>query len=173
MFPEDAQTLTIARRTRKNLDYVYSQKAKGADVEEFTHLLNSMLGLIICLREEYLKGKTVTWQDLQSRNLKPVSIVGKSPSSVSPNLKLHNNFSQLITYTRHAFAHNCFKLLKHNKTNQITGILVWNIPTGHDNKPENRVWEAEISEHLLKDLAYLFIDYVENEFGSPGNANQL
>jgi hypothetical protein len=124
-----------------------------------------MLGMIICLREEYLKGKTITWHDIQSKSLKPVRIDSKMPTSISENLKPHNNFSQLITYTRHAFAHNCFRLLKDDKTNHIRGILVWNIPVGKENKTENRVWEAEISEQQLKELAYLFIDYVESEFG--------
>ncbi|MCE7983812.1 MAG: hypothetical protein DYG89_21770 [Caldilinea sp. CFX5] len=164
MFPEDVQTLTIARRTRKNLDYLYSQKAQGADVEEFTHLLNSMLGMIICLREEYLKEKTVTWEDLKRKNLKIVDLMCYSANPRSPQLKSHNSFSQLIRNMRHAFAHNCFTLLKNEKTNQIMGIRVWNIPPRKENKPENRIWETVISEQQLRDLAYLFINYIENEF---------
>ena len=47
MNPEDEKTLTIARRTRKNLEYIYNAKARKEDVEEFTQLLNSMLGMVI------------------------------------------------------------------------------------------------------------------------------
>ncbi len=163
MMPEDEKTLTIALRTRKNLEFMYAQKAQGADVEEFTHLLNSILGMIICLREEYFKGKNVTWQDVQKQNLQPVSIRSKSPSTKSPKLKPHKNFSQLIANVRHAFAHNCLDL-QSDKTNKITGIVVWNIPSGQPNRPENRTWEAKISERQLRKLAYLFINYVEKVF---------
>ncbi len=167
MLPEEEnnkRTLTIARRTRKNLDFMYAHKAQGADVEEFTHLLNSMFGMVICLREEYFKGKEVTWQDVQNQNLQPSSIRSKNPSKASPELKPHNNFSQLIANVRHAFAHNCFDL-QSDKTKRITGIVVWNIPPRQSNKHVNRTWEAEISEQQLRELAYLFISYVENVFG--------
>ena len=167
MLPEEEnnkKTLTIARRTRKNLDFMYAQKAQGADVEEFTHLLNSMLGMVICLREEYFKGEHVSWQHVQNHNLQKSSIRSKCPSEESPKLKPHNSFSQLTAKVRHAFAHNCFDLQR-DKTNKITGIVVWNIPTGQLNNPENRIWEAEISEQQLRELAYLFVNYVEKVFG--------
>lgn len=164
MLPDDEKTLSIARRTRKNLDFMYASKAKGNDVEEFTHLLNSMLGMLICLREEYFRGKCVTWEDVKGRGLTPVDIASFSPTSESPHLKQHKNFSQLISRTRHAFSHNNFSL-QGDSERRITGVSVWNITVGKENKTENRTWEATISEQQLKDLAYLFIDYVEHEFG--------
>jgi hypothetical protein len=159
MEPEDEKTITIARRTRKNLDFIYTQKAQGADVEEFTHLLNSMLGMVICLREKYLIEKNVTWEDIGKQYLQPASILSKNPTKESPNLKPHNSFSKLISNVRHALAHNCFDLQCNKK--KLTGVVVWNVPTKKPNKPENRTWEAEIPEEQLKMLAYSFIDYVE------------
>ncbi|MBV9790301.1 MAG: hypothetical protein JOZ51_19075 [Chloroflexi bacterium] len=169
MLPDEEKTLEIARRTRKNLDFIYAQKAAGSDVEEFTHLLNSMLGMVICLREEYFKGTSVTWEDVQVAGLSPVEIISSPPTDASPSLKQHQSFNQLISCIRHAFAHNNFELLGDSE-NRITGIKVWNIGYRKENEPENREWEAIITEQQLKDLAYLFINYVENQFGRPSAA---
>ena len=170
MNPEDEKTLTIACRTRKNLEYIYNAKASKEDVEEFTQLLNSMLGMVISLREDYFKGGHVSWdrvEDLgllhERENLK--NVTGKKATPVSPSLQEVNSFSQLITKLRNAFAHSCFKLTIDDGSNQITGVTVWNVPLGQDNRPKNRVWEADISEHDLKSLAYLVVEYIEKELG--------
>lgn len=163
--PQDDKTLEIAQRTRKNLEFIYAARQQGKDVEEFTQLVNSMLGMVISLREDYFKGSHITWQDVKAMGLAnwtPVlKIAGKTSSNTSPNLQQINSFSQLITKLRHAFAHNCFELVSDN--NLITGVKVWNVPTGSKNIPQNRVWEAEISETELKSLAYLFVEYLEKK----------
>ena len=55
--PKQDKTLEIAQRTRKNLEFIYAAKEQGKDVEEFTQLLNSMLGMVISLREDYFKNQ--------------------------------------------------------------------------------------------------------------------
>jgi hypothetical protein len=35
MMPDDEKALTIARRTRKNLDFIYTAKAQGEDVKVY------------------------------------------------------------------------------------------------------------------------------------------
>jgi len=162
--PDEEKTLAIAKRTRKNLDFIYSVKGDGADVEEFTHLLNSMLCMVICLREEYFKGKEVSWDDLIKKGLTPVYIAETAPSADLPKLKSHSSFSQLISSIRHEFAHNCFKL-SGDSANKITGITIWNVLPHKKDIGINRSWQAEITEQQLKDLAYLFIDYICYEFG--------
>lgn len=84
MNPVDKKALVIARRSRKNLDFIYAQKGKQADVEEFTQLLNSMLGMLICLREEYFKGSEVTWDEVQKHGLQPISVAEESANEISP-----------------------------------------------------------------------------------------
>ena len=178
MNPEDEKTLTIARRTRKNLEYIYKRKSEKEDVEEFTQLLNSMLGMVIGLREDYFKGSYVSWDDVEKSgllqgkdNLK--NITGKTASLESSGLQQVNSFNQLVAKLRHAFAHNCFELIADKKSKEITGITVWNVPTGQDGKPINRIWEADISEHDLKDLAYLIVEYIEKELGDPPQQGDL
>lgn len=163
--PKKEKTLEIAQRTRKNLEFIYNAKRQGKDVEEFTQLLNSMLGMLISLREDYFKGSHITWQQVKDVGLSSWSpsleIAGKTANTDSPKLQQINSFSQLISRLRNAFAHNCFELISDN--NLIIGVKVWNIPTGGLNIPEDRVWEAEILEAELKGLAYLFVEYLEKE----------
>ncbi|MHC4352447.1 MAG: HEPN family nuclease [Planctomycetota bacterium] len=169
MNPGDKKALVIARRSRKNLDFIYSQKQQGADVEEFTQLLNSMLGMLVCLREEYFRGEEVTWKRVEEYGLKPIRIEGDAPSKLSPNLKQSKTFSRLISNLRHAFAHNCFELVG----NPITGVKVWNVPAGNENKCKNRNWQANLSEEQLREVATLFIDFLEKKHGQDLPANAI
>lgn len=162
MMPDEEKTLAIAKRTKKNLDFVYESKIKGADVDEFTHLLNSMLCMVVCLREEYFKERCVTWDDLIAKGLSTIDIVAVNANADSPKLKLHNNFSQLITHVRNGFSHNCFSLNGDTDGN-IVGVTIWNIPPNKTNTCENRSWQATISEEQLKELAHLFISYICKE----------
>ena len=161
MNPGDKKALEIARRSRKNLDFIYTHKKQGADVEEFTQLLNSMLGMLICLREEYFKGREVTWDKVEEYNLQSISIEGDVPTRTSPRLEHSKTFSKLISNLRHGFAHNCFELVG----NPITSVRVWNIRSEQDNEPKNRTWQAELSGNQLRQIADLFIDFLEKELG--------
>jgi len=123
--------------------------------------------MVISLREDYFKGDSVTWDEVKNLGLKSwdprLEINGKRASSTSPKLQQTNSFSQLVTRLRNAFAHNCFDLIMAEDKDLITGITVWNIPTGKTNQL-NRIWEADILESELKGLAYLFVEYLEKVF---------
>jgi hypothetical protein len=161
MNPGDKKALVIARRSRKNLDFIYAQKKQGADVEEFTQLLNSMLGMLICLREEYFRKNKVTWDEVKKYGLQPIPIEGDAPTSSSGKLKHSKTFSKLISNLRHGFAHNCFELVG----NPITSVLIWNIPPRQSNLPANRIWQAKLTEDQLRHIAELFIDFLEKKHG--------
>lgn len=173
MMPDDEKALEIARRTRKNLALIYRLKEAGEDVEEFTQLLNSMSGMLVALREEYFFGKTVEWSDVVRVGLQPITVADKVNTTAQPKLEQARSFSQLITRLRHAFAHGNYELLGDSGVprgnQQITGIRVWNVPydtaSKDRSKPEFRIWEAELTEQQLKDIAYLFIDYLEKTRG--------
>lgn len=161
MNPGDKKALVIARRSRKNLDFIYQQKQQGADVEEFTQLLNSMLGMLICLREEYFKGKEVTWDMVKERGLQPVPIEGDAPTQDSKGLEPSKTFSRLISNLRNGFAHSCFELIG----NPISSVRIWTIPNNAENIAANRKWQAELSEQQLRQIADLFIEFLEKEHG--------
>lgn len=157
------KALTIACRSKKNLEYIYKQKEAGEDVEEFTQLFNSMLGMLICLREDYLWGESVKWDDIEAIGLKKVIINDHKPKTSRPNLVQVNSFSQLITNLRHSFAHSNFKFI--NRQGQIKGLRVWNMPPKLEkkdrDKKELRIWQADLSEEQIKEVTFLLIDYLQ------------
>ncbi len=167
MEPDDEKTLTIAKRTRKNLEYIYKKKQEGDDVEEFTQLLNSMLGIIISLREDYFLGSHVTWEEIERMGLLAgrehlKKITGNKATYECPELQKVNTFSQLITRLRHGFAHNCYNLKIENRT--ITGIKIWNTNSEKKFEKKDWKWEADLSENDLKGCAFLAIDYLVAKF---------
>lgn len=169
MLPEDEKTITVARRTKKNLDYIYACKSQNEDVEEFTQLLNSMLGMVICIREDYFVRSHYEWEEIERLHLNSwrpgLQLPGKTASRKSPRLQQINSFSQLVTKIRHAFAHNCFEFIPTKNGKDIAGITVWNIPSGKPNNKENRTWEADILETELRDLANLIVEFLESQLG--------
>lgn len=166
MMPEDEKALTIARRTKTNLDFIYQAKKDGKKVEEVTQLINSMLGMLICLREKYFHGRSVTWDDVCQHSLKTIYVSANKREKESDVWEPYQpSFSQLITCLRHAFAHNCFSLVGDESQprgkREIVGLKIWNTPTGRDYK----TWKTQLTINELRDIAYLFIDYLEKTHG--------
>lgn len=94
---DDHVVRILAQRTRENLKYIDEKKSEGAPVNEFTQLLNSMLGMVISLREGGLIKNHVSWEEaresgiLQGRE-KLEEITGKPATQASPNLQQINSF---------------------------------------------------------------------------------
>lgn len=157
MEPSDEKTIEIARRTRKNLEYVYAQYDQGAPVYEFTQLFNSMLGILVCLREEYFHGSEIEWSDVEHLGLR-VAVSLKSKSE---------KFSRLISCTRNAVAHsNYFFIADGNR--KIIGVEIWNVPsnTSVNDRKKRAIWtwSSKFTENELRDFAYLMLNYLEKSF---------
>ena len=159
---EDRLALELAIRTRKNLEFIYREKANGADVEEFTQMINSMQSMVVALREDDFKGRTVSWGSVRAQGLEPVDITEKAPTTEQPLLEQSTSFSHLISRVRHAFSHRRYALIG---SPNITGIRLWNLPTNSLDNPQSRTWEAELSEDQLRALAYLLLDYLRKDWG--------
>jgi hypothetical protein len=166
MNPGDEKTLAVARRTKKNLEFIYAKKEE-ADVEEFTQLINSMLGMLICVREDYTLGEEISWQNVQERGLQRLDIPERREMRKNPDLASVNNFNQWITNIRHALAHNNYELLG----DPITHIRVWTTKKiSRDTDREQRrwiryqtdnwTWEAVLSEDELYKVANTLLDYL-------------
>ena len=161
MNPSDEKTIEIARRTRKNLEYVFAQYNRGEPVYEFTQLFNSMLGILVCLREEYYIGSSIEWSEVEKKGL-----------SAKASFKKHgDNFTRLISNVRHAFAHSNYEFKAQNRT--IVGVKLWNVRSNTNpndrRKKENWTWQAEFTEDELRAFAYLMLNYLEQHFGLDVN----
>ena len=150
MMPHDKALLTLARRTQENLKYINEKKCQKESVNEFTQLLNSMLCMVISLREEYLNENHIGWEELEKLEVPLRSIA-------------EENFSEeLIANLRHAFAHGNFRLIPASDgSNDIAGVTVWNVPL---NKNKD-IWKADLLEKELMDLANKFVEYIEKKYG--------
>lgn len=149
MNPEDQTLLTLFRRTKKNLDYIEEQQKKGIKVYEYTQLLNSMLSMLILMREKYIKDNHVSWEEIEQLGI-----------SVSARFKSkHTSFNRLISDMRHAFAHNYFNLLGRP---DITEIELW-LPKNEDEeeKDTNRKWGNKFSKTDLEEIISMLYSYVE------------
>lgn len=177
MIPPDQVMLTLARRTKVNLDYIYARKASG-DVFEFTQLVNSMLSLVISMRAEYFsERKEVTWKDVFEtvENLETILIDGLTKADIqiggdtsntdSPDLNPVATFNELINMVRNGFAHCCFEVIG-DQNQEIKGLMIWNVRREEYRlEKEKRTWQAYISEAQLRAIAYLFIAYLEADRG--------
>ncbi|MDX1994014.1 MAG: HEPN family nuclease [bacterium] len=185
MIETDQVMLTLARRTKVNLDFVYAQRHSG-NVYEFTQLLNSMLSMLISMRAEYFSQRaTVSWDEVFEKvadkeekifvgvSKNEVQIKGDSPTTESPNLINSVYFSDLIDRLRNAFAHCCFEL-ERDSSNNIHGLTVWNVPIEKNRlDKQKRKWQASISEPQLRAIAYLLIAYLEATRGPELHVEQV
>ena len=160
MMPHDRALLTLARRTQKNLKYINEKKCKGESVSEFTQLLNSMLCMVISLREEYLNEHHTSWEKLEEKLKERGQELEQEleKSKVLLRSIAEKDFPKpLITNLRHAFAHGNFRLIPaSDESNEIAGVTVWNIP------PDKKkgIWVADLSEKELMDLANKGVEHI-------------
>ena len=165
MMPHDQALLTLARRTRKNLKHIYKEKFEGESVSEFTQLLNSMLCMVISLREEYLNEHHTSWEKLEEKLKERGQVLEKELEKSKDQLRsiAEEDFpKQLITNLRHAFAHGNFRLIPASDgSNEIAGVTVWNIPP--DKKKD--IWVADLLEKELMDLANKVVEHIDKTVG--------
>lgn len=135
----------FAVRTKKNLQAVEHLLAQGSEVYETTQLINSMLGLLVFPREEFV-----------SRI--PKIPFGELTRTGWPSPRVRNGFpqvedlSQLVRYLRNAIAHFNIEFLVDDHRH-ISGLRVWN--TGRSGK---KTWDAELTLSDLRRIADHFTD---------------
>lgn len=174
MNPTDQVMLTVARRTKKNLDFIYAHKDSG-DVYEFTQLVNSMLALVVSMRTEYFSERPlVTWDEVISK-IEPMKVadilrhdltwddlrVEAAKYSRKDGRSSSDAFSDLIGNLRNAFAHCCWEFYS-DDDGEIKGLKLWNVP--HESMRHKRdkwYWQETLSEAQIRAIAFVFIEYLE------------
>jgi HEPN pEK499 p136 len=132
----------FAWRTQQNLRAAEDAKSKGANVFETTQLINSMLGLLVFPREEYIAR-------IPRTPLAELRAAGWPLPSVRPGFAQAPDLAELVRYLRNAISH--FNLeFQGDSYNQIAGIRVWNINRG------NKTWEADLRLDELRGIAERF-----------------
>lgn len=132
----------FAERTRQNLKVIESLLADGKEVYEATQLLNSMLGLLVFPREEYVNRIPETPISELEQSGWPIPVVTDGFPQVS-------HLKDLIRYLRNAIAHFNIEFIG-DGTNQIAILKVWNTRRGE------KTWEAKLSLKDLRGIAERF-----------------
>jgi hypothetical protein len=134
----------FARRTRRNLGEVERLLADGHEVYKVTQLINSMLGLLVSPREEYVNRIPETpIRDLEQDGWLIPRVKDGFPQV--PHLK------DPVRYLRNAIAHFNIEFIDDGK-NQIRILRVWN------KYRSRKTWEAEMGLYDLRGIAERFTD---------------
>jgi hypothetical protein len=150
----------FAERTQANLLAIEKLREEGAAVYETTQLVNSMLGLLVFPREEFVAQIPETPFAELLQDGWPAPRVGKGFPEV-PNLR------ELIRYLRNAIAHFNIAFLA-DANQQIIGVRVWNTPP----RSRKKTWEAELSMSDLRSIAERFTALILRDTGKARNARR-
>ncbi|WP_027177116.1 HEPN family nuclease [Desulfovibrio aminophilus] len=134
----------FAERTKKNLETIDRLRDLGEEVYETTQLINSMLGLLVFPREEFVdRIPQIPFADLARAGWPTPNVRNRFPQA--------RDLRQLIRYLRNAIAHFNLEFLSDGE-HQISGLRVWNT------RPGSRVttWDAELSLDDLRNIAERF-----------------
>lgn len=142
----------FATRTRKNLETIRELKDSDAEGEiyEVTQLINSLLGLLVFPRQEFMTAiPRTSLSDLEEAGWSIPTVVGSGPQVTDLN--------QLVSYLRHAISHFNLRFLD-DGNNKIAGLEVWN-----ENPPGNEIWRAQLTLDELENICKKFMDLVIND----------
>ncbi len=142
----------FALRTKKNLECIESLAKEDnhkPEVFEVTQLINSLLGLIVFPREDYMSSiPNIPLPELVRQGWAVPRVIGKYPQA--------KHLRDLVYKLRHAVAHFNLKFISNSK-GHISGIKVWNCDM---KKNHEIIWEAELEVEELRDIAYRFIELI-------------
>jgi hypothetical protein len=142
----------FALRTKKNLEYIESKASEdnfNPEVYEVTQLINSLIGLIVFPREEFINHIPETaLSDLEEDGWSIPQVTGDFPQA--------RDLRELVKYMRNAIAHFNVKF-KYDK-GTISGLTLWNKRYG------KKTWQAELELEELRDIAFRFIGLIDDDY---------
>jgi len=135
-------------RTKKNLEAIEVDLSHGKEVYEVTHLINSLLGLIILPEQKFYDNlpETLTLEDLKQE--------GWPESLLNWDHALGKNFKNLMRLLRNGISHFHLEFLV--ELGELSGLKIWNI-----NNSNIKDWEVELSIEDLKSLVEKFIEKIK------------
>jgi len=145
----------FAWRTHENLHAIELAAGQGPGVFETTQLINSMLGLLVFPREEFVDRIPRTpLADLRKQ--------GWPLPRVRPGFAQARDLAELVRYLRNAISHFNIEF-QGDSQNRISGIRVWNM------RRRDKTWEADLRLDELRGIAERFTQVlVENSNFRPG-----
>jgi HEPN pEK499 p136 len=145
----------FARRVRKNLDFIITERRKGADVHEVTQLTTSLLGLIVFPWESHALGTMDAWplSELETQGWPSWTIL-KDRNAETTTL------GKLTYHLRNAASHRRLRFSSDGPDPKDVEIEFEDALPG---KPVD--WHARIRASDLKDFCDRFSNSLENLVG--------
>jgi hypothetical protein len=141
----------FAERTRKNLSAIERLGSAGDEVYEVTQLVNSMLGLLVFPREEFVNEiPELALGDLEADGWQVPRVVGELPQAA--------NLRELVRYLRNAIAHFNVRFVG-DGSQVITVLRLCNT----EPRRNRRTWEADLGVEELRAIAEPFVDLLLGE----------
>ncbi len=155
----------FAQRTRKNLEYVSNARSRNEDVHIVTHLVNSMLGIVVVPHQHY--SKMAFWSvTLKELRWPKWDITLDVPKRGKPKTK---TLGHLVWHLRNAAAHGRFEFIGEQDSRNLSevGLVVHDAP-GEGQEPN---WQAEIGGPDLYRFCLLLAEHIERSIKSADGTN--
>jgi hypothetical protein len=137
----------FAKRTRRNLRAVEDLQDQGHEVFEVTQLINSMLGLLVFPREEFVgRIPKIPLTELKAQGW-PVPQARRGFDQV-------HDLNELVRYLRNAVSHFNIEFLADGR-NHISKVRVWNT-----NLDGVKTWESDLGLLELRGIAERSTDLI-------------
>lgn len=143
----------LARRTRKNLEYLEHAYAQGADVHVVTHRVVSLLGLVIFPYAEGIRHR------LETQTLSDLIGAGWPGWNITCGAERTKTLSDLLRHFRNAIAHGhiSFDSDSPDPAN-VKAIKFWDIVRSGKHE---KIWEATISADDLRAFCEKFMSFID------------
>ena len=165
MFVSRNEALGFAQRTRKNLELVKwfcDTEDKDPEFHLVTHVMNSLLGLVILPRQRHLQ-ETFWKKDLEELVASGWPKWNISLDEPQEGYSETKTLGRLTTHLRNAAAHGRFRFAgeaESRKLHRVT-VIVTDAP-GNDSEVN---WKAEISGEELYRFCIKLAEYIEESLG--------
>lgn len=146
--------LEFAARTRNNLLFVEDAARCGADVHLVTHLVNSLLGLVVFIRERNFL------EDVADRNL--AQLTKKGWPVWKFNIGSSKTLGQLMHRLRNSVAHG--RIVFSSDDRDLENVLL-EVSDYANKEAQQPHWQATISAVDLRNFTVRLIDLLEDTIG--------
>ena len=162
MFVTRNEAIGFALRTRENLRYVKDAFDRGGEVHVVTHLVNSLLGVVVVPKERYFEETfwSVSLEELTRRGWPEWCIILDEPTKSSSKTE---TLGDLIRHLRNAAAHGRFTFIGNADSRYLSevGLRVEDAPP----RVQSSNWRAEISGSDLYQFCFFLADYIDDSIG--------
>ena len=159
----------FAQRTRKNLEYIRHARSRNEDVHVVTHLVNSMLGIVVVPYQHYCK--KAFWSDSLKKLIidegwPKWDIKLDMPTGEKPKTK---TLGHLVWHLRNAAAHGRFEFVGEQDSRNLSEVrLIVHDAPGKGQEPN---WKAEIGGPDLYRFCLLLAEHIEVSVKSADGTN--